>query len=75
MLIVSLQVSQNLHISKPCTVWILQNRPKYAFLIADQSLLISLADWQMLFPKNTSDANVHEKLNNILFCPVEIAIT
>jgi hypothetical protein len=75
MLIASLQVSQHLHISKPYTVWIVQNRPKYAYLIADQSLLISLADWQMLFPKNTSDATVHEKLNYILFSHVEIAIT
>ena len=75
MLIVSLQVFQNLHISKPYTVWILQNRPKYAYLIADQSLLNSGADWQMLFPKNTSDATVHKKLNYILFWPVEVAIT
>jgi hypothetical protein len=75
MLIVSLKVSQNLHISKPYTVWILQNRPKYASFVADQSLLISVADWQMLFPKNTSDATVHKKLNYILFWPVEIAIT
>jgi hypothetical protein len=29
----------------------------------------------MLFPKNTSDASVHKKLNYILFWPVEIAIT
>jgi hypothetical protein len=75
MLIVSLKVSQNLHISKPCTVWNLQIRSKYAYLIADQSLLISLADWQMLFQKITSDATVHKKLNYILFWPVEVAIT